>query len=116
MVEDCSATKEDIRELRQEIDKLKSSKYLPFFGAMGLFVLIWGALWSSLRDLENDLHIAEVEIEVGNYEAIEFKGQRENNLIRHQTEHRRERERFDELVRFIQMETGVVVKIEEPEK
>ena len=126
MVEDCGATTQELsalraemrleaREIRQDIDKLKANRYVPFFGSMGLFVLIWAGLWTSLRSVENEIDAIHVQVALAVHQANEFRANRTSEADRHRREHRRERERFNGLVEFITRETGVTVTIEEPE-
>ena len=127
MVEDCGATTHELsalraemrveaREIRQDIDKIKANRYAPFLGAMGLFVLIWAGLWTSLRNVENEIDAIHVQIALVVHQANEYRNNRMAELERHQREHRRERERFNGLVEFVARETGITVKIEEPEE
>ena len=126
MTEDCGATTQELsalraemrveaREIRQDIDKLKANRYVPFFGSMGLFVLIWAGLWTSMRNVENEIDSIHVQNALVVHQAGEFRNNRIAELDRHQREHRRERERFNGLVEFITRETGITVTIEEPE-
>ena len=101
MIDDCNATKEDIRELRQQIDKIKANRYAPFLGSMGLFILIWAGLWASLRDVENEVDNVHIEIALALHQANEFRNRREVELSRHAKEHKREGERINRMSDFL---------------
>jgi hypothetical protein len=116
--DDCPITKAEFIALQQEmrneagkfresIDQLKSTKHTPFFGALALFAVIWGALWSSMRDLENEVDLIHVEIALALQDAREFRLSRDKDSHLHEAAHGHLQARFNKMVDIMLKELGV---------
>ena len=105
-----SMVERELLRHRESIDALRASRYTPFFGTAGLFLVVTMAIGAHIKSINDDLSTVEIKLALAINDAMQYQRDADKEIARHIAVHRRDREAMDRLREFVKAEYGIVVK------